>query len=251
QPVPWLWRADPSLRIERLLASRTSIVRSGQLLCRSFRSHFLQALFPRIRTPAALPLQGQVRSIIIELAGLPLRPLVESRDIHQNLTVRSFLDMGPVHGTRRRTLKVDSFAVVTTAVARAFKFVIAGFPVGRAAQMRAARVNHEHAIGCAVHPDAVLLLKLGVHAQAVIFGIADLKAGRGLEERARQKKAEEGDEPRGEERSYGRPHQSPALLIDRIVFRTDRSYSSAGCRFRSPHRRCADIFGRSAAACDR
>src|SRR6266700_4831907 len=113
--------------IERPLAGRTSIVRVGQLLCRFFRSDSLHASFPLIglvisqslltvRAPAAHKLRGQVSSIIIELARLPLRPLVESRHIYQDLTVRRSFDVGPVHGTRRRTLKVDPFAVVATAV---------------------------------------------------------------------------------------------------------------------------------------
>src|SRR5439155_20084063 len=98
-----------------------------------------QPVSPRGQGSRSHKLRRQVSSIIIELARLPLRPLVESRHIYQDLTVRRSFDVGSVHGTRRRIRKVDLFAVVATALARAFEFVLAGFPVGRAAQMRAAR----------------------------------------------------------------------------------------------------------------
>src|SRR6185437_1290396 len=141
----------------------------------------------------------QKRPRIIKVGGLSLGPLVQLRNIHQNLTVGRNRNIGSIHGTWRRSLKVDAFAVVAAAMAGAFEFVLGRLPVGSAAQMSAARVDHENAVGRAVHPDAELLLKLGIDAQTKIGGIADLERGRRLEEGARQKETEEGDEPRGHE----------------------------------------------------
>src|SRR5580658_10063577 len=61
--------------------------------------------------------------------------------------------------------EVDALAVIPAAVARTLEFVLAWFPIGCAAQVRAAGVNHEHAVGCAIDPDAELLLKLGVDSE--------------------------------------------------------------------------------------
>ena len=76
----------------------------------------------------------------------------------------------------------------------------------------------------------IFLLKLGVHAQTEIGGIADLERGGRLEERARQKETEEGDEPRGHEGRERGPGKAPARLIDLVVFGSDRSHARGrGC----------------------
>ena len=79
----------------------------------------------------------------------------------------------------------------------------------------------------------IFLLKLGIHAQAEIGGIADLERGGRLEKRARQEEAEEGDEPRGHEGRERSPGKAPAPLIDLVVFRSDGGHArrrrSSGC----------------------
>ena len=75
-------------------------------------------------------LRRQKCSRIVELAGLSLRPLIEPRNIHHDLSVRRQFHIGAIHGTRCRSLKVDAFAVVATAVAGTLEFVLAGFQSG-------------------------------------------------------------------------------------------------------------------------
>src|SRR5579864_1916387 len=77
----------------------------------------------------------QERSRIIKFAGLPLRPRVQLRRIHQNLPVRREFDLCAIHRTRRWSFEVDPLAVVTAPVARALELVLTGLPVRRASQM--------------------------------------------------------------------------------------------------------------------
>ena len=67
--------------------------------------------------------------------------------------------------------------MATPAMAWTFEFVLRRLPVGGASQVRAARVDNEEPVGRAVNPDAVLLLKFRVYADAVIGRIADLEYG--------------------------------------------------------------------------
>src|SRR5260370_26376989 len=84
------------------------------------------------------------------MAWLSLGPLIEPGSIHDNLTVWRRVHVGAVHGPRRRSLEVDAFAIVTAPVAGALKLVLAGLPIGRAAQVSAAGVDDKDAIRCAV-----------------------------------------------------------------------------------------------------
>src|SRR5262249_32631846 len=120
-------------------------------------------------------LHVQKRASIVELAGLAFGPGKQLGDINDDLAVGRQFDFSPVHGTRRWAFEVNSFAVVAAAVAGTFEFVLAGLPVGGAAQVRAAGINHEQTIGSAVDPDAVLLLPLSVNSESVIGGIANLE----------------------------------------------------------------------------
>src|SRR3989442_2896669 len=99
--------------------------------------------------------------------------------------------MCAVHGPRRRSLEIDAFGIVAAAVTRALEFVFGGFPVRRAAQMSAHRVDHEDAFGIAHHPDAVFVLKFRIHAETEIRRVTDEKSGLGFEERARKKESQE------------------------------------------------------------
>src|ERR1700687_1850652 len=133
------------------------------------------------------------------MAGLSLGPLKELRGVDNDLAVGRQRHAGAVHGARRGALEIDAFAVIAATVAGALEFVFAGFPVGRATEMRAAGVDDENAVGSAVNPDAEFLLPLGVHAERVIRGITDFENGGRLEKRTREKKTQEGDKPGAEE----------------------------------------------------
>ena len=163
------------------------------------------------------------------MAGLSLGPLVKPRDVHQDLTVGSDVDVRAVHRTRCWSFKVHAFAVIAAAVTWTFEFVFARLPVRRAAKMSAARVDHEHAIRRSIDPDTIFLLPLCIHAETVIGGIADFETGGWLEQRARQEEAEESDEPCHQEGRDGAPHKTTASLIHIAVIRSDRCHAS-GCR---------------------
>src|ERR1700677_1244138 len=128
----------------------------------------------RYFAPPALD-SGQECSGIVEMGGLAFRPLIEPRSIDDDLAVGSEFDLSAVHRTRRRALKVDPFAVIPAAVARTFEFVLARLPIRSAAQMRAARVNHEDSVGRSIDPDAIFLLEFSVNPEREFRGIADLK----------------------------------------------------------------------------
>src|SRR5216684_336048 len=188
-------------------------------------------------------LHRQKRSRIAEVARLPLRPLIEPGSIHNDLAVGSQFHVRAIHGPRRGTFEVHTLAVVAAAVARALELVLAGFPIGCAAQMRAASVNDEHTARRAVHPDAVLLLPLGIDAQSVVRSVANLENRRRFKERAGKEKFKEGDEPRAEKSCDGDPYQPPPLLIDFAGLGTDsRQTASRRCFGRTDGRR-TDVSG--------
>src|SRR5580698_789469 len=217
-----------------------------------FRHCFLLFYFLKLATRARRPrtqlLRPQECSVVIELARLPFWPLIEPRNIHKDLSVRRDFDFSSIHGTRGGTLEVNSFAVVSAAVTRTLEFVFARLPVRSATQMSAARVNHEDAIGRPVYPDAVSLLELGVHAQPILLGIADLEAGCRLEQSTGQKETEKGNEPRDQKTNDCAPHQSPALLINFAVFRADRCDSTRCRRLRCSNCGSTDVRTRGSAA---
>src|SRR6266478_2188445 len=165
------------------------------------------------------------------MVGLSLRPLKEPRSVDDDLAIGRQFDVRAVHWPRRRAFKIYAFTVVAAAVARALEFVFAGFPVGRAAEMRAARVDDENTVGRAVHPDAVFLLPLGVDTERVVGGISDFEDGGRLEERARKEEAQEGDEPRAEKAGDAAPHQSAAAFLDLAIVGADGCNTRGACRF--------------------
>src|SRR5437899_4559813 len=99
--------------------------------------------------------------------------------------------MCAIHWSRRWTFKVDPFAVITAAVTRTLELVLTRFPVGRAPQMRAAGVNHKHTVRRLIHPDAVLLLPLGIHAQGIIAEKSNFESAGRFGNRTRQEKPHE------------------------------------------------------------
>src|SRR2546423_1003277 len=158
------------------------------------------------------------------MAGLSLGPLVEARSIHHDLSIGSELHMRAIHGTRRRAFKIDAFTVLPAGVTRILEFVFAGFPVGRAAEMRAARVNHKDAIGRAIHPNAIFLLPLRIDAKGVIREVANFENSGRLKQRARKEKTQKSDEPCAQETSDPAPHQSPPPFIELTVLWPDRGH---------------------------
>lgn len=178
------------------------------------------------------------------MTRLSFRPGVEFGDVNDDLTIGREFDLGAVHGTRSWTFEVDAFAVVAAAVAWAFEFVFARFPVGRAAQVSAARVNHEQAIGRAVNPNAIFLLPLRIDTKRVVRGITDLERSARLEQGARQEEAEKRQEPRDQERRDADPCQSTAALIDFFILRSDRGNAASGRSFGGADRRSSYILVR-------
>src|ERR1700730_5480783 len=132
------------------------------------------------------------------MTGLAFGPLIEARSVDDDLAVGRQRHVRTIHRARRGALEIYAFAVVAAAVAGALEFVFAGFPVRRAAEMRAARVDDENAVGRAVDPDTIFLLPVGVHAERVVGGIANFENCGRFEQRARKEETKECDEPRTE-----------------------------------------------------
>src|SRR5215472_522657 len=178
------------------------------------------------------------------MARLSLGPGIQARSIHNDLSVGRHLNVSPIHRARRRTLEVDPFAVVAAAVAGTLEFVFAGLPIRGAAEMRTACINNKEAIGSAVHPDAVLLLKLGVYAKRVIRRIADLENRGRLKKGARKKKAKESDKPGAKKRGDAAPNQPAASFVGGARLRPNGSDTACGGRFGRADGGGADILGR-------
>src|SRR5262249_38302181 len=170
----------------------------------------------------------QKRASVVEVARLALGPGEQLGDINDDLSVGRQFQLGPVHGTRRRTLEVNSFAVVAAAVARTLEFILARLPVGGAAQVRAASINHEQAVGGAINPDTVFLLPLRVDAESVVRRIANLERSARFKKSAGQKEAEECNEPCAEEGCDTYPGKPAAAGVDGSVFGADRGHPTCG-----------------------
>src|ERR1017187_10129098 len=131
---------------------------------------------------------------IAELRRVTLGPRVEVAQIDHNLAFRIQLHVGAIHGSRRRPLEVDAFGIVAAAMARALELVLAGFPVGGAAQVGADSRDHEDALGVAHHPNPEIFLKFGIDAETKIRWVADQEFGFRLVERAWEEEAQEHQE---------------------------------------------------------
>ena len=102
-------------------------------------------------------------------------------------------------------------------MARALELVLARLPVGRAAEVRAARVDHKQAIGSSCDPDAILLLPFGVDADRVIVRRADAKYAGRFENGPRQEKPDEHQKEGGERTSDGRPDDAASHFVYRGI----------------------------------
>src|SRR2546430_5784412 len=152
-------------------------------------------------------------------------------------------DLAKVSTLRRRPLKVDTFAVVSTPVAGALELVLAGFPIRCAAQVSTASVDDKHAIRRAVHPDAVFLLPLGIYTEGVVRGVTNLEDGGGVEERTGKKKLKEGDEPSAQETSDSSPDETPPPLVNFTRLGTDSRQTASRCCFGCTDGRRTNIRG--------
>src|SRR5215472_568273 len=195
----------------------------------------------RESAPAPHLYARQERSGIVEVRWLAFGPGVKLGRIHQNLTVRSQFDVGAVHRTGSRAFEVDSFTVVSTAVARTLELVFARLPIRGATEMGAARVDHKKAVGGAVNPDAIFLLELGVDAEREFRRIADLENGVGFEKSAGKKETEEGQEPCQQESGDHGPDKAPAMAID-FGGGGGSGDAAGGSCFRGSDRWCSHIF---------
>src|SRR5262249_48323653 len=141
--------------------------------------------------------------------------------------------------------------VIAAAMTRTFELVFTRLPVGRAAEMRAARIDNEQAIGRAIHPDAIFLLPLGIDAESVVSRISDLERSGRLKKCPREKEAEESDEPGGQKRAHHTPGEYSSASIDGIVFWADCGHSAGCCGLRCPYGRRANVACRFSSSCDR
>src|SRR5256884_9852359 len=117
-------------------------------------------------------------------------------------------------------------------------------PIRGAAEMRAARINNKDAIGSAVHPDAVSLLKLAVYAKRVIGRIPDLENRGRLEKRAREEKAKESNKPGAQKCGDAAPNQPATSFVGGAGLRPNGTETACGGRFGRANGRRADILGR-------
>ena len=73
----------------------------------------------------------------------------------------------------------------------AFEFIFTCFPIGRTAQMGAARINDEEPFCVADHPNAIIFLELCVHAETEIGWVANSENGFGLVQRPGEEEPQE------------------------------------------------------------
>ena len=185
------------------------------------------------------------------MTRLPLGPLIQPRYIHDDLPVGREFHVRAIHRTRRRPFEVHAFAVVAASVARTLEFVFAGFPIRRATQVRAPRVDHEHSVRRAIHPDPVFLLPFRVYAERVVRRISNFENGRRFKKSTRKKKSQKRDEPGSEKSRNTAPHQTPAPRAHLAVVRTNRRNSRCRRSLRRTYRRRTHIARRLRAACSR
>ena len=102
------------------------------------------------------------------MAGRSRGTLIELTGVHYDLPFSIEPQICPVHRPGRRTLKINPFAVVSAAMAGAFKFVLALHPIGSAAQMCTFGVDDKKSLGVPNDPDPMFLLKSSIHPKTEI-----------------------------------------------------------------------------------
>src|SRR2546423_9771282 len=125
--------------------------------------------------------------------------------------------MCAIHWPRGRTFKVNCLAVVTAALARAFKLILARLPVRSASQVRTAGVNHKNPIRSFVHPDAILLLPLGINTKSVVCGKTDAKSAGWLKDGSWQEEPQKHQEACRQKPRDACPDNSPPHFVNRRI----------------------------------
>jgi len=149
-------------------------------------------------------------AVVAELRAIALGPGIEMTQIDHNLPFGIEPYMGAVHGPRGRALEVDSFGIVAAAMAGTFEFVLAGFPIGGASQVRADGGDDENSFGIADHPDAMILLKFRVHPESEVAGIPDSEFGLRFVEHAREEEAQKHQQVYAERAQHGGHYKTTA-----------------------------------------
>src|SRR5262249_41658980 len=153
-----------------------------------------------------------IASHLQERTGLgALAVLVENLDalVDDELPVVGLADLHALERPRRGSLEVDPALVEAAAVAGALELVFRHQPARRAAEMRALGEDRVDALRLAHDPHALVLLELRAHLpDREVGGEAGLEGGRGLEEHARQRGANGGEERDARERAEDRPSEA-------------------------------------------
>src|SRR2546421_318341 len=170
--------------------------------CKGAPGCTLQWRLRSIRTSAS---QRYICTRIIELIFIAFRPPVKCGYVHHDLSFGIEFHMSAVHRPWCGTFEINPLAVIATAVAGTFEFVFARFPIRRATQVGAASVDHKYSVGSLVHPNAILLLPLGVDPQRIIGGKANAEHAGRLENRPGQKKPQKHQEARSQKPRDGGP----------------------------------------------
>src|SRR5215813_7666039 len=118
-----------------------------------------------------------VCALIVEMALLTFRPLVQPAGVDNQLSGRVEFDVSAVHRARCGSFEVYAFVCVPAAVTGTLELVLRGFPVGGAAQVSATGVDYKQAFGVAHNPDPVLLLKLCFDTKAKVRRVTYAKNG--------------------------------------------------------------------------
>src|SRR5579863_610635 len=163
-------------------------------------------------------------------------------NVHDDLTIWRYFDMGTVHRSRSRAFEVDFLAVIAATVTGALEFIFGRLPIGGTTQVRAARIDDEKTIWRPIHPDSILLQPFLVDTEGVFRRVPDLENSGRLKQHARQEESEERDEPCCKKCNHAAPDKSaPAAVVDGIG-RPDGRDTGCGCRFRGPDSRSPDVL---------
>ena len=108
------------------------------------------------------------------------RPFIEHTGVNHDLTLGIEFQFGTIHGAGSGSFKVNTLTVISAAMTGAFEFIFTCFPIGRTAQVGAARINDEEPFCVADHPNAIIFLELCVYAETEIGWVANSENGLGF-----------------------------------------------------------------------
>ena len=128
------------------------------------------------------------------MGAAALGPIIEDTGIHNDLPFSIQFDFGTIQWPGRRTFKVDSAAVIATAVAGTLEFVHTRFPVRRATEMSATGIEHKNTLCVSNHPNPKILLKFRVDSKGKIRRVANSEHGLRFVQGAWEEKTKEHEE---------------------------------------------------------